>query len=125
MAKAWKLMSVQQKKMHKVHHHSLYDNTGIVLCRFLTAKKSYLLHIWCFYQSKVLFLRAGAKCIPARHMSLSSVSFFIFSGSCSFILFKSTNKVAKIIKTIAISNICYGIVRCGKLVTCLLNTLTI
>ena len=65
---------------------------------------------------------------PSGIVSVNSNSFlpsFIFARSNPLIFFKSSDKITKIIKTVPVCDLGYGIIGCGKLVTGLFNTLSV
>ena len=116
--------------MHKVHHHSPHENAGIVLCRFLAAKKIISSTYLVLFEKRIkFFFTGGGKgafppgTIPKINFGFklfpvfqTGSAFFIFSRSGSLVFLKSTDKITQIIKAVAIGNIRYGIVCGGKLV---------
>ena len=125
--------------MHKVHHHSPHENAGIVLCRFLAAKKIISSTYLVLFEKRIkFFFTGGGKgafppgTIPKINFGFklfpvfqTGSAFFIFSRSGSLVFLKSTDKITQIIKAVAIGNIRYGIVCGGKLVAGLLNALAV
>ena len=125
--------------MHKVHHHSPHENAGIVLCRFLAAKKIISSTYLVLFEKRIKFFFTGGwqsayppGTIPKImfdfrlfHIFQTGSAFFIFSRSGPFVFLKSTDKITQIIKPVAVGNIRYGIVSGGKLVAGLLNALAV
>ena len=111
------------------------ESVGMILCRFSYGEKTHIFYISEVFRKKelkkVLFFTGGCRNTgpPGKFLKGSLYckisAFFIFTRGSAFIFFKSADKITKIIKSISVGDVCYGIICRRKLVACLFNALTV